>query len=956
MMRNAWWGLLVSWLALDGGAAVAAQPVVAVFELETSGVRFYRPAQQRLNSYLANKLAGTGYRVIPPGQLRHRLRAQKRASYRPCYDQACQIEIGRELAAEKSLSAKVLRLDERCIVALTLFDLKRAASERAADAGGGCGVTDVALSIERAVGRLALDQTEAGGAPDGPAVSGYGYMQLSQTGDEPRLLALKHTAVEAEVVGVMSAVKVTQRFFNPAKTAVDAIYVFPLRHRAAVHAMRMRIGRRVIVAEVKRRAAARRAYQRARRAGQTATLLEQERDNIFTQSVANIAPGATVEVELRYVEELLSDSGRYAFVFPTAISRRYLGSASAEARRSYARLLGRGLRPAGDLSIALRIDGGLALRDLRSLTHRVRIERPAPERARVELDPGAALPNRDFVVAYSLDGARPRSRVLARRDRRGGHLLLMIQPEMSSRRPAVAPREYVFVVDISGSMQGLPLQRVKQAMERCLASMRPDDRLQVIAFAGQAQRLAARSVAPTSENLERARGFVDSLQSGGGTEFLPALKLALRAPRDPQRARLVVFISDGLIGYEPEVLRFIHDNLGDANLFAFGVGDSVNRYLIDGMARLGGGRPFIMLNSERAEGVIERFFSMVSRPLLTGIELDWGSLQVADLVPARVPDLFADRPVAVAGRFHRGGSGTLTIRGYLGGRPYRETVPVTLPRRVEGGSALAHLWARRRIGALMDRHATSEAGEAPGIEQRVTEIALQYGLASKFTSFFAVDGGRGRVVARGQGAATRAALSTDQFVPGDPEVVISAPPDTVKVTLVLPSGEIKACVRDPDRSRWRASFLIPEATPDGIYAIRVLVVRASGEQQLHRVRYQVDGTAPKVRVEVTPRRVAPGQAVQVRVRPRRLSVPQPPARAAGDIGDPSFDARVVQDLEAVRVALADGPPIALSPRPGGGFGGSVGAPQRPGRYPLAVVARDHAGNKVRQVFWITVVP
>jgi Ca-activated chloride channel family protein len=840
---------------------------------------------------------------------------------------------------------------------------------------------------------LALRGRDSPATQPAAAVSSYGHMQATVDG-KPVVLPLRRTDVKAEVVGVISSVRVTQHFRNPFKKPIEAVYVFPLPQHAAVHAMTMRVGERLIRARIARRDAARAQYERAKKQGKTASLLEQERPNIFTQSVANVLPGDRIEVELSYVEELTPRDGEYSFVFPMVVGPRYVGEAAPagrsgggwaednarvkDASRITPPLLAAGLRPGNDISLALRINAGVALSELKVVTHRTSIQRPARDLALIELDRADRIPNRDFVVRYALGGAQPEATLLAQRDARGGHFLLMVQPKRQMATADTAPKEYVFVVDNSGSMNGDPIAQVRLAMKLCLANMGAQDRFQLIRFASSAERFASAPLAASPANISKALAFVDTMTAGGGTEFLPALELALKAPRDPARARVVVFMTDGYIGYEAEVLKYVRENRGGASLFAFGVGSSVNRFLIDGMARIGGGEPFVLLGRGGEGAEIQRFFRTVSRPALTGVGVDWGKLDVKEVTPARVPDLFADRPILLAGRFERGGRGEVTLRGQLAGKPYAQRLAVSLPEAVgapqQPTSALGLLWARRTIGELMDRHDTDPEARGPA-EKRVTALALEYSLMSKWTSFLAI-AERVRAkeaaqtvavpTARPEGVSESAApqhayiggaLSQDQFAPGDPEVSISAPEGTRAVTLLFPGGEVKSCRRDPVTGKWLASFLIPEDTPDGVYTIRVLITLADGKQLGRRLRYQVDGTAPRVRLSLTPAEARPGERVELVVKPELLGeTPAVDEASAGELGDPTFAARVRQELTRVQVLPPTGAAVELAPDLDGNYSLELRAPRAPGRYPITVVARDAARNKVRRVLWLTVAP
>ncbi len=592
-------------------------------------------------------------------------------------------------------------------------------------------------------------------ADEGPEVTNGGYMQTTDAAGKALPLPLEHTDVAAQVAGFVASVTVTQTFVNPTDGPIEAVYVFPLPQRAAVYDMRMVIGERVIQGKVHKRAEARKVYEAARAAGKAAALLDQERPNIFTQSVANILPNEKIRVELSYVEDLNYRGGEYEFVFPMVVGPRFIPGNRAtghqgtgwapdtdrvpDASRITPPLLKKGQRPGNDIAVRLELDAGMAIEGLNSPSHDVRTERPDGESAVITLSPKDTVPNKDFVVRYRVAGRKPRVALLTQKDERGGHFLLMLQPSIPDKRFQVAPREYVFVVDTSGSMRGFPLQQAKEVMRRCLTGMRKQDRFQVVGFAGSASFLFKKPMAPTKANVADAIDKVDSLRGGGGTRFLPALDLALNAPRDPGRARVVLFLSDAYIGYENEVLRYLRSNLRGANLFTMGVGSSVNRFLIESMARIGQAEPFYLLNRDKPEPVVKRFYDLVSRPSLTDIEIDWGMLDVDEVTPAYLADLFADRPLFVVGRYEEGGRGKVTVRGRWAGKRYAETIEVDLPDQPHGrGAGIAYLWARRQIADLMDLYRIDPKRKAAA-EEAVTSLALRFNLMSKFTSFVAVD-------------------------------------------------------------------------------------------------------------------------------------------------------------------------------------------------------------------------
>jgi Ca-activated chloride channel family protein len=580
------------------------------------------------------------------------------------------------------------------------------------------------------------------------------------------VLPLKHTRMEARIAGLVSTVRVTQAFENPYTTPIEAVYVFPLPQHAAVYGMRMVIGDRVVEGVIKRREEARELYEQAKQQGKTASLLDQERPNIFTQSVANILPGDDIRVELSYFQDLDYEQGNVEFLFPTVVGPRYIpGEASGQsgegwsddttrvpdASRITPPLLPPEVRSGHEIEIDVHMDTGVPYRDLETPSHAIEVDRHGPSRATVRLARRDRIPNKDFVLRWKTNPTGPAAGWVTHHDDLGGYFLLILEPEARISRAEVAPREYVFVVDTSGSMSGFPLDQCKRLLRRCLDDLDGEDNFQVVLFAGSASTFAADPVPATPANIRKAMEYVKSARGGGGTEFLPALEKALKQPLDRDRSRIVLFLSDGYIGYETQVLKYMNENLGSANLFPMGIGTSVNRYLIDAMARIGKGKPFYLRPDENPEETVGKFFDYVSRPSITGVEVEFEGLSVYDLWPEKVPDLFAGRPVTLVGRFDKGGEGEVILTGWLAGRRWKQTLEVELPDRETANRGLPILWARKRIESLSDRMAMGEMEEDEAREE-ITELGLRYSLMSVYTSFVAVDsqvrnpGGKGPTV------------------------------------------------------------------------------------------------------------------------------------------------------------------------------------------------------------------
>lgn len=548
---------------------------------------------------------------------------------------------------------------------------------------------------------------------------------------------LLHTSVSAEVSGVVARVTVEQRFTNPYDHPVDAEYLFPLPANSAVDAMDLHVGARAIHGTIQRRAEARQTYQRARARGRTAALLEQERPNLFRQAVANIRPGEPLRVVLRFAQTVPWRDGRYEFVMPLATGSRYTpgqGGSTPE-------------RPPGDVDLSARVDLGTALEEVTSPSHPITITHTG-DTVGVTLTQGRALPDRDFLLRYRPRVETVTPSVLARRDGDDGFFTLLLHPDAGAPDSAVTPRELVFVVDTSSSMRGAPMTQARALVSEALRRLRPEDTFRVVRFSDATSELAPAPLAPTAENLARARAWVESLRAAGATEMLPGLHAALgAAPPADARMRLVVLITDGYIGNEREVLAALTRDLGASRVFSFGVGGAVNRYLLEQVAELGRGVSEVVTPSEDPSAAAERFHTRIARPFVTDLAVDWGGLDVREVYPRALPDVFADQPVLVHGRYAQGGEGTIQLSGRVRGRAWTQRVRVSLPRAPGGHEAVPSVWARARIH---DLSTAMLLGETPALREEVTRLALRFGLVSDYTSFVAVDeegsvGGRAMV-------------------------------------------------------------------------------------------------------------------------------------------------------------------------------------------------------------------
>jgi Ca-activated chloride channel family protein len=592
-------------------------------------------------------------------------------------------------------------------------------------------------------------------------------------------MPLKQTEVQADLAGHIATVKLRQQFHNPHSNKIEAVYVFPLPENAAINEFVMTIGVRQIRGIIRERAEAEAIYREAKRQGYVASLLTQERPNIFTQSVANLEPGQAIAVTLRYFHTLAYDDGWYEFVFPMVVGPRFnppgwtngIGAvprrqAGTSVQPRDVRYLPPNERSGQDIGLVVNLDAGAGgtIEETRCASHRTTWSRPGPGRVQVSLNRDDSIPNRDFVLRYRVAGDQVKSGWLTHQDARGGYFTLMLYPPADLKALRRHPLELVFVLDCSGSMSGKPIAQAKAAILRALERLEPGDSFQVISFSERASALGPHPLVATEENLARGRAYVASLSGDGGTSMLEGIKAALDFPHDPNRLRFVCFLTDGYIGNEMEILAAVEQKLSAARIFSFGVGSSPNRYLLDGLARLGRGAVAYLGLHDDASQLMDGFVNRISHPALTDVQIDWGDLRVEDVYPTRLPDLFVGRPIVVTGRCS-GGTETIRVEGMAGGTSVRfeistrtagagastgapkSTVSSPAPNATSAPSAAALplVWARMKIAALADRLAVvapADQRKSAEVTAEIRGVALNYGLMSAYTAFVAVDASR----------------------------------------------------------------------------------------------------------------------------------------------------------------------------------------------------------------------
>lgn len=572
-----------------------------------------------------------------------------------------------------------------------------------------------------------------------PAVPSHSPRMLVPRGDGWAALPLQESRFDSVVVGTVAETTVTQVFHNPFKETIDGVYTFPLADDGAVDDYAIRIGARIIRGEMKERGEAREIYEKARAEGRRAGLLEQERTNIFTQSLANIAPGESIEVTIHLVQPVHQERGRLELALPTRVGERYIPAGTDGARLNPAAGAAElhGCAPLG-VSVAVE-SGALGIQGLASKYHTVDVDRQE-DGVLVELAHAGVPLGRDFVLSWGLRGDVPQASLVAQADRQGegGHFTLTIVPPKTIAAEQVRGRELIFVIDSSGSMRGTPLETAKATVHHALEHMNPEDRFQILNFSRSASSLGPAPIENTEATRAEAARYLDEVVSMGGTEMLSGIRAALGMPHDQERLRMVLFLTDGYIGNEQDIFTTLEKEIGGARLFSLGVGSSVNRHLLEGMARFGRGAVTYMGPGESPKVAVDRFYERIDNPVLTDIGVDWGGLEVDAVLPSRIPDLFSGQPVVVYGTYAGTPAGTVHLEGRLAGERVRIPVEVDFSR-AENASGLASMWARQQIDEWLG--AERLRGEDDKIRGLVTALAIERRIMTEYTSFVAVDKG-----------------------------------------------------------------------------------------------------------------------------------------------------------------------------------------------------------------------
>jgi Ca-activated chloride channel family protein len=553
-------------------------------------------------------------------------------------------------------------------------------------------------------------------------------------------LPLESTKVDVQVTGVIAEVTVTQAYKNAGKKPLNAQYVFPASTRAAVHGMRMQVRDQIIEAQIKEKQQASQVFEAAKAAGKSASLLEQARPNVFTMKVANVMPGDHLQVSLRYSELLIPTAGVYELDYPTVVGPRYSNQPAAGAKPQdqfvASPYTGAGTAPSYAFELSGSVSTPIPLQSLESPSHSLltSVDNPGLRHFQVAASERAGG-NRDFILRYRLAGDAIQSG-LSLFDS-GGEKFFLLQVEPPKRVPSelIPPREYVFIVDVSGSMSGFPLETTKKLLRELIGGLRPSDQFNVLLFSGASALLAERSLPATPANIALATRFIDQQNGGGGTELLPALERAFALSKSDGLSRSFLVVTDGYIGQDRGAIELVRNKLSDANVFAFGIGSSVNRFLIEGIAKAGVGEPFVVTEPGQANATAERLRDYVKAPVLTDVKVGFEGFDAYDVEPKTFPDVLAERPVVIQGKYRGDAKGFVNLSGLSGRGGFGQRFDVSQVKSRPEQRALSFLWARSRIASLGDFGFAEPSAQA---KSEITALGLKYNLLTDYTSFVAV--------------------------------------------------------------------------------------------------------------------------------------------------------------------------------------------------------------------------
>ena len=583
------------------------------------------------------------------------------------------------------------------------------------------------------------------------AESGRLLIETNQPG-QYHLAPTVNTDVQMDINGLVARVNVTQHFTNPSSEWVNGIYVFPLPENAAVDHMDMIIGERIIEGKIKERVQAKQIYEQAKHEGKKASLVEQQRPNIFTNSVANIGPNEQVSISIQYQQTLTYDQGQFSIRFPMVVGIRYIpGTQKVEGFNGSGWAMSTNEVPDASsitppvtesgqghdnlVSININLEAGFPLVNVESSYHPISKQINEVNQYQIQLANQTTPANRDFELSWRPQITHEPQAALFTQDKDNKRyaLLMLMPPEVDWSKQQTLAKEMIYVIDTSGSMSGESIQQAKQALLLGLSQLKSEDWFNIIQFNSYTEAFSEQALPARENNIDRAKAYVNSLYANGGTEIAPALKTALSNVSNSERIRQVIFLTDGSVGNEKQLFRIIKRKLNNSRLFTVGIGSAPNSYFMSEAASLGRGTFTYIGKIDEVQEKMSQLFRKLNHPVLSDVEMVWKDESDIDYWPNPIHDLYIGEPLIVSLKLPKDQK-KLIIRGHSSQSDWSATLPITNAGQATG---LNVLWARNKIQSLSQK--ISHGADADEIKQAITTLGLEHHIVTKHTSLIAVD-------------------------------------------------------------------------------------------------------------------------------------------------------------------------------------------------------------------------
>jgi len=560
-----------------------------------------------------------------------------------------------------------------------------------------------------------------------------------------------HTDVKINIDGIVSHTSVDQMFVNDSTEPIEAVYVFPLPPNSAINNMVMLIEDRVIQGIVKEKQQAQKEYETAKKKGKRASITEQQRPNIFTNKVANVMPNDTIIVRIEYVNELRYENGNFNLRFPMVIGPRFIDGTRVtgysgtgwaqdtdlipDASKITPHVVPDGMRSGNIIDLEINIDAGIPIEGVKSSSHEIIVSKKNRNEFNVRLKTGKNIPNKDFTLDYGIKkGHEPKAALFTDSNHGDDYFMLMAVPPLTSTEKIDIPKEVIFVVDVSGSMQGTSIAQAKNSLHYSISRLDSDDSFNIIAYSNHFFKMNDFPVASNESNIDSAKAFINSLYAGGGTRALEPLKEAMLMKTDSAKLKMILFITDGDLGYEKDVFNLVNRHISDSRLFCVGIGSAPNGHLLEKVSEKGRGTYTYINNINNVDEKIKALFNKIEMPVLTDIKLEINGDH--EISPNPLPDLFMNEPLVVFGKMNTKGKNSFKAK--FSGKTTDGYFKISLPVKFNAGienNGVSDLWARKKINRLMDDWHLGDKG----VKDEIVEISINHNLMSKFTSFIAVE-------------------------------------------------------------------------------------------------------------------------------------------------------------------------------------------------------------------------